>query len=113
MTPPDLDARALEAALALSKSGKNRVTLCHRSEGFNRARDRNRERLLEAVASGRVEVLLNSRVLEIRDKSVLLDSNGAQRELSNSYVFALIGGQSPEEFLRKTGVQIVEKVLST
>jgi len=104
---------ALEAALALSKSGKNRVTLCHRSEGFNRARDRNRERLLEAVASGRVEVLLNSRVLEIRDKSVLLDSNGAQRELSNSYVFALIGGQSPEEFLRKTGVQIVEKVLST
>jgi hypothetical protein len=33
-------------------------------------------------------------------------------ELLNDYVFILIGGESPEEFLRKTGIAIVEKSLS-
>jgi thioredoxin reductase (NADPH) len=88
---------ALEAALALSKSGKNSVTLCHRGEGFNRARDRNRERILEAASSGRVHALLNSRVREIRADSVLVDNGGAAQELPNSYVFALLGGRVARE----------------
>ena len=32
-------------------------------------------------------------------------------ELPNHYVFLLLGGESPEAFLRKTGIEIVEKVL--
>jgi len=43
---------------------------------------------------------------------VTLDCAGMQMEFSNDYTFVLIGGESPEEFLRKTGVEIVEKVLS-
>lgn len=103
---------ALEAALALGRSGKNRVMLCHRGNGFERARERNRDRLKEAVAQGKVQVLLNSQVMEIRDKSVLLDCKGIPREFPNSFVFILAGGESPEDFLRKTGVDIVEKVLA-
>ena len=32
-------------------------------------------------------------------------------ELPNDYVFVLIGGESPEGFLRKIGIEIVEKVI--
>ncbi|HZU42730.1 MAG TPA: NAD(P)-binding domain-containing protein, partial [Terriglobales bacterium] len=103
---------ALEAALALGRSGKNRVTLCHRSSGFERARERNRDRLKEAAAQGKVQVFLNSQVKEIREQSVVLNANGAAQEFPNSLVFILIGGESPEDFLRKTGVDIVEKVLT-
>lgn len=103
---------ALEAALALGRTGKNRVILCHRGNGFERARDRNRDRLEEAVEQGKVQVFLNSQVREIREKSVVLDCKGTVREFPNSFVFILIGGESPEDFLRKTGVDIVEKVLA-
>lgn len=103
---------ALEAALALGRSGKNRVTLCHRSNGFERARERNRDRLKEAVAQGKVQVFLNAQVKEIHDQSVILSANGTSQEIPNSLVFILIGGESPEDFLRKTGVDIVEKVLT-
>lgn len=103
---------AVEAALALGRTGKNRVTLCHRSNGFERARDRNRDRLKEATGQGKVQVFLNSQIKEIREKSVVLDGKGGAREIPNSFVFILIGGESPEEFLRKTGVEIVEKVLT-
>jgi len=103
---------ALEAALALGRSGKNRVILCHRGNGFERARERNRERLKEAVQQGKIQVFLNSHLTEVRDQSVLLDCKGIPREFPNSFVFILAGGESPEEFLKKTGVEIVEKVLS-
>ena len=103
---------ALEAALALGRSGKNRVTLCHRGDGFERARERNRDRLKEAVQQGKIHVLLSSHLNEVRDKSVVLDCKGIPRELPNSFVFILAGGESPEEFLKKTGVEIVEKMLA-
>ena len=104
---------ALEAALALSRSGKNRVTLCHRSSDFSRARARNRERVHAAVAEGKVTLQFSSHVREIGAQHVVLDCNGTERELPNNFVFGLIGGESPEEFLRKTGIEIVEKVLTT
>jgi thioredoxin reductase/NAD-dependent dihydropyrimidine dehydrogenase PreA subunit len=103
---------AIEAALALSRSGTNHVTLSYRSNHFHRARERNRAFLEEAERSDRISVLRNSHVLEIRPDAVTLDVEGRALELPNHYTFVLIGGESPEEFLRRTGVEIVEKALS-
>jgi len=103
---------ALEGALALSRSGSNKVTLSYRGEIFERARERNRQFLETAEREGKISVRRNSRVLEVGESSVTLDCAGMQMEFSNDYTFVLIGGESPEEFLRKTGVEIVEKVLS-
>ncbi|MFZ5929144.1 MAG: NAD(P)-binding domain-containing protein [Acidobacteriota bacterium] len=100
---------ALEAALALSRGGRNRVTLVHRSETFDRARERNREALAKAEQEGRVTVLRKARVKEIGRTAVLVDCGGAVQEVAAEYVFVLVGGESPEEFLRKAGVEIVEK----
>lgn len=103
---------AIEAALALSKAGRNQVTLSYRGRDFNRARERNRKMLEEAEASGRVKILRGSEVREIRPAAVVLQVEGKIVEIPNDYVFILIGGVSPEEFLRKMGIEIVEKVIT-
>jgi len=103
---------AIEAALALSRSGKNEVTLSYRGDGFRRARERNRQQLEQAQKDGRVKVLLNSNVLTIAPATVTLDCAGKEWAMPNDYVFSLIGGESPEEFLRKVGIEMVNKSIS-
>jgi len=103
---------AVEAALAVSKGGRNRVTLSYRGEEFKRLRERNQRQLQEAEAQGRIQVVRKSQVLSVHADSVVLDHDGRTLDLPNDFVFVLIGGVSPEEFLRKTGVEIVEKVIS-
>lgn len=103
---------ALEAALALGRSGTNRVTLSYRGEAFQRARDRNRQHLDIASKEGKVSIRCRSEVIEIRPDAVTVASGGSRADLPNDYTFILIGGESPEDFLRRTGVEIVEKVLT-
>ena len=103
---------AIEAALALSRSGKNRVTLSYRGADFHRTRPRNQQQLEAVEQEGRLRVLRNSQVQEILPASVRLTAGKETLELPNDFAFILIGGESPEDFLRKAGVEIVEKVLS-
>ena len=102
---------AIEAALALSKASRNRVTLSYRGNTFDRARERNRKMLDEAEQQGRVKILRNSQVSRIMPHCVQLVCGDRAYELPNHYVFLLLGGESPEAFLRKTGIEIVEKVI--
>jgi len=101
-----------EAALALGRLGTNKVTPSYRGDNFKRARERTQQFLEEAEKDGRLNVQRNSTVAEIRQDSVTLNGAGGNVDLPNDYVFALIGGESPEEFLRKTGIEIIEKVLA-
>ncbi len=103
---------AIEAALALSRSGKNAVTLSYRGDSFRRARERNRQQLEQAQKDGRVRIVLSSNVVEIHPDSVALNVAGQATSIPNDYVFALIGGESPEEFLRKVGIEMVNKSIS-
>lgn len=103
---------AIEAALGLSKGGRNRVTLAHRSGGFDRARERNRGLLAEAERAGEVQILLKSQVREIGQRTTVVDNSGVSLDVKADYVFILAGGESPEEFLKKSGVRIVEKELA-
>ncbi|MEP7367036.1 MAG: NAD(P)-binding domain-containing protein [Acidobacteriota bacterium] len=103
---------AVEAALGTSKGGKNRVTLSYRSDDFSRLRARNLEMLKEAEASGRLSVLRRSQVVEVLPHSVVIDAGGQRKELPNEFVFVMIGGESPDNFLQKTGIEIVEKALT-
>jgi hypothetical protein len=43
---------------------------------------------------------------------VALDLGARRQELPDDYTFVMVGGESPEEFLRKTGIEIVEKSIS-
>jgi thioredoxin reductase len=103
---------AIEAALALSKAGRNRVTISYRGDQFNKARERNQAQLAAAEGDGRIGVLRKSSVREVLPEAVRIDCGGSETTLPNHYTFALIGGESPENFLRKIGVEIVEKAVS-
>ncbi len=103
---------AVEAALALGSHARNRVTLCYRGADFSRLKERNRQRLAAAEREKQVRVLRASTVEEILPDTVRLTFEGKSLMLPNRYVFVMIGGESPEDFLKKTGVEIVEKVLS-
>lgn len=100
---------ALEAALALARGGRNRVTLVHRGESFDRARERNRDALAKAEQEGRITVMRKAHVREIGERTAKVECGGAMQEVEAEFVFILAGGESPEEFLRKAGVEIVEK----
>lgn len=102
---------AIEAALALSRANRNQVTLCHRGNDFQRARERNREFLAAAERESRLKILRNSNVIEISADSVTIESAGKLDVVANDYVFILAGGESPEDFLQKMGIQIVEKII--
>ena len=104
---------AVEAALALSREARNRVTLSYRKDDFSRARERNQAFLADAQKEGRLTILRSSTVAEVRPDLAILDTKEGQRELPNDFVFVMIGGVSPEGFLRKTGVEIVEKTVTT
>ncbi len=47
--------------------------------------------------------------MSVSPQGVLIDVEGATQELPDDFAFILIGGESPEDFLRSTGVEIVEK----
>lgn len=103
---------AIEAALALSRANRNQVTLCHRGQDFNRARERNQQFLNDAEKDGRIRVLRNANVKSISDDAVVIEAAGQNISCPNDFIFILAGGESPEDLLRKTGIQIVEKVLA-
>jgi thioredoxin reductase len=102
---------AVEASLALSKASRNRVTLSYRGDRFHRARERNCRMLEEAEKQGKVRIVRNSNLTRILPHGVQLSAEGRTYEIPNHYVLILIGGESPEAILRKTGIEMVEKVI--
>lgn len=94
------------AALELWRHGA-RVTLVHRGLGLHKNvkywilpdienRIRNQE----------ITAFFNSRALEIRERSVLVETPAGTIEMANDFVFALTGYHPDFDFLRSVGVQI-------
>jgi len=99
---------AVEAALALAEQEGTEVTLSYRKESFVRVRARNEARLQQAVAEGRLRVLLHSNLLSIEPGVVHLaveDAGGSRMlALKNDDVFAMVGGTPPIHLLQRAGV---------
>src|ERR1700741_4017899 len=90
---------AIHAAVALSHSGQNRVTLSYRGEQFQRGPERNR-RLIETAERGKkVRILRHCSVAAITPDSVILDVNGNPAETPNAQVCILMDSDSTAEFL--------------
>lgn len=100
---------ALEAALSLSEQRGTVVTLSYRKDVFSRAKEKNQERINRAAREGRVNVLFESNVLEIKRDDVLLEQRGEQLSFPNDHVFIFAGGVLPTQFLKSMGVSIVKK----
>jgi len=95
---------AVEAAMGLAYQSGNKVTLSYRQEGFSRIKERNAKRVQDCIDAGRIDVIFNSRPIDIREDSVILEVKGAGQEIANDFVFVFAGGTPPNDFLKKIGV---------
>jgi thioredoxin reductase len=104
---------AIHAAVALSHTGRNRVTLSYRGDRFQHGPDRNRRLIETAEREKKVRILRHCSVAAITLDSVILDVNGNPAEIPNDHVFILIDGDSTSEFLSEaadTGLRAAETV---
>ena len=82
------------------------MTLSYRGDAFGRVKPKNRLRLEQAAAAGRLRVLLESTVTSIERESVVLDRRGKPLRLRNEAVIVCAGGELPTPFLRKIGILV-------
>jgi thioredoxin reductase/ferredoxin len=95
---------AVEAALGLAHQKGNQVTLSYRQAEFSRIKERNAQRIREAAKSGKVRVLFNSKPVEVRATTVLVEVEGKVSELPNDWMWVFAGGEPPNAFLQKAGI---------
>jgi thioredoxin reductase (NADPH) len=100
---------ALEAAHSIAAEDGTTVTLSYRSAAFTRAKLKNREKVEALVAAGRMRLLLNSNVVEIREGSVLIEQEGKKIPIANDAVIVSAGGILPTGFLKEVGVSVETK----
>ncbi len=101
---------ALEAAASIAEASDTcSVILSHRGDVFGRAKPRNRERVAAAEQSGRLKVILKSKVEQIEPTSVALRCEDVVRKVDNDSVIVSAGGILPSDFLRSVGIEIDTK----
>lgn len=100
---------ALEAATTLAEMPGTTVTLSYRGDAFSRAAQKNRDLVQAAQDAGRLDVFLNSNVLEIKDHEVLLEHAGQTMQAKNDAVIICAGGILPAGFLKEIGIDTETK----
>jgi len=100
---------AIEAAIALGSQPENNVILSYRGEAFSRIKPMNKERLDGMVAKKCVTIILQSNIREIGEKDIKISTPEEIVEVSNDYAYIFAGGELPNEFLNKIGVQIEKR----
>ncbi|MBE0661170.1 MAG: NAD(P)-binding domain-containing protein [Bacteroidales bacterium] len=100
---------AVESALLLSEH--NNVVLSYRNEVFNRLKPKNSERILNAAATGQVQMWFNTNIVEIGKDDITLSNSktGEQLKFKNDLVYIFAGGELPTQFLMKLGIHITKK----
>ena len=97
---------ALEAALDVAGEPGSRVTLAYRGKAFDRVKPKNRARLEQAMAEGRIDLRLGTTVGEIGIEHVSLINGDASELLDKDQVIVCAGGELPTPLLKKIGVQV-------
>jgi thioredoxin reductase (NADPH) len=100
---------ALEAAASIAELGDTTVALSYRGDAFQRAKQRNRQRVDEASKKGQLKVLLNSQIREISAEEVVLKQADKELKLRNDAVIVSAGGILPNDFLKSIGIQVETK----
>ena len=100
---------ALEAATSIAEIPDTKVTISYRSDGFSRAKLKNRNKVDMMQASGNLDVLLSSNVVEIYQNSVDINHSGQVVTLVNDSVIVCAGGILPTKFLKSAGVEVETK----
>ncbi len=100
---------ALEATLSIAEQAGAEVTLSCRGDAFPHAKPKNREKIAQLEAEGKVTILYQSNMRSIGEKDVVVEHQGKDVCIENDAVIVLIGGVLPTPFLKKIGVQVETK----
>ena len=100
---------ALEAAHTIADQPGTTVTISYRSAAFSRAKPKNRDRVAELVAAGRMKALMKSNVREIREDAVAIETEDGAVILPNNAVIVCAGGILPTGFLKEVGINVETK----
>jgi thioredoxin reductase (NADPH) len=100
---------ALEAATSIAQQPGAMVTLSHRGESFSRARVKNRELVDACQRTGRLRVLLESKVSRIGPDDVVIEQKGQRLRIRNDAVIVCAGGILPTAFLKSVGIEVETK----
>jgi thioredoxin reductase/NAD-dependent dihydropyrimidine dehydrogenase PreA subunit len=97
---------AVESALLLAN--ENKVTLSYRSEKFSRLKTKNAELIKNAALTGIVDIQYSTEVMAINEKQVHLINKITNENMTidNDMVFIYAGGELPNGFLKKCGIQV-------
>jgi thioredoxin reductase (NADPH) len=100
---------AIETALLLAE--QNHVSLSYRGNAFSRIKPQNNKKISALITDKKVDVLFNSNVVSIDEKSVSLVFNQSEGELKieNDLVYIFAGGELPIQFLEKIGIKFSRK----
>ncbi len=97
---------ALETAIATAEHA-NSVIISYRKPEFSRPKEGNIEKLNQLVSSGKIKLMLESNVNEIKkDSVVLIDKDNTEVEIENSMVLTMIGRELPTEFFKRSNIKI-------
>lgn len=97
---------ALETAIAVADCA-NSVTLSYRKPSFARPKQQNEHRLKQLVENGKIKLLLETNIKEIKEKSVLiLDKDKKEIEIENSMIFTMIGKELPTQFFKRSNIKM-------
>ena len=97
---------ALETVIATAEYAKS-VTVSYRKSEFSRPKEGNTEKLNNLVNSGKIKLMMQTEVKEIKENSVVLkDKKGDEEEIENSMVFVMIGKELPVEFFKRSNIKM-------
>lgn len=100
---------ALEAATSIAEQPGTTVTISYRASSFSRAKEKNRQKINDAVTMRKLQVLLNSNVINIDNDSVTIKQECEQHHIQNNAVIICAGGILPTPFLKKIGISVETK----
>lgn len=98
---------AAEAALAIAAEQGTTVSVSSRGDDIlTRPKEKNRMRLKEFSAQGKVKIFLNASVKQIGKETVTVEQEGKSYSLKNDAVIVCVGGTLPTPMLKEIGVMV-------
>jgi thioredoxin reductase len=98
---------AIESALLLKDF--NEVILSYRKDKFSRLKPGNRHKILDSIEKNQVDVVYNSNLISIKDSFIDLQSESTQERIENDLVYIFAGGELPNKFLNRAGIEITKR----
>ena len=100
---------ALEAALSIAEEDGTQVTISYRSESFSRAKQKNQDKIQQAVKKGNLKLILPSTVKIIEKDTVTLNVGDTEEVIKNDGIIVCAGGILPTPFLKQIGIEVETK----